>query len=373
MDETGLGDPDDVLRDGMIPVSPEGIGGSGIKTLPKPRCGRWKDMSDPQEPVHVDPGRPPAAPGAEARARTVRLRFHLGEVPLFSVGFELCVLSTHFTRLGKSPEETRRAVEEKAPPAEGILLRSHPVGERLPRVSRTEAFVRYVPSQYERRYIDMTGTFDEYLKRFSSKSRSTLRRKVRKYGQLCGGEPDWRTYRTPAEMEEFYRLAREVSSKTYQERLLDAGLPESDEFKAEMLRAAERDETRSYLLFREEKPVAYLHCPIHDGVVFYGYLGFDPEYAKWSPGTVLQHLALEKLFTEADLRMFDFTEGEGAHKSFFSTHSVLCADIYYLERSLRNRCLVRLHTGLDSFSRAMVRLLDRLGLKERIKRLIRRR
>ncbi|MHC4165023.1 MAG: GNAT family N-acetyltransferase, partial [Planctomycetota bacterium] len=228
-------------------------------------------------------------------------------------------------------------------------------------------------SQYERRYVDLGGTFDDYLKRFSSKSRSTLQRKVRKFGQLCGGEADWRAYRTRAEMDEFYRLAREVSRKTYQERLLDAGLPESDEFREEMLEAAERDGTRGYLLFHESRPVAYLHCPIHDGVVFYGYLGYDPEYAKWSPGTVLQRLALERLFEEAGLRMFDFTEGEGRHKSFFSTHSVLCADIYYLRRSLRNRCLVRLHSGLDAFSRALVRLLDRLGLKERIKRLIRRR
>jgi len=217
------------------------------------------------------------------------------------------------------------------------------------------------------------GTFEDYLKQFSSKSRSTLRRKVRKYGQLCGGEPDWRTYRTAAEMEEFYRLARDVSRKTYQERLLDAGLPESDEFRKELLAAAERDFTRGYLLFHESRPVAYLHCPIHDGVVFYGHLGYDPEYAKWSPGTVLQHLALEQLFMEPDLRMFDFTEGEGQHKSFFATHSALCADIYYLRRSLRNRGLVRLHAVLEAFSRALVRQLDRLGLKERIKRLIRRR
>ena len=309
----------------------------------------------------------------DAAARTVRLKFLLGELPLFSVAFELCVLSTHFTRLGRSPEETLGALVPTVPPADGILLRSHPVAERLPRVSRAEEFVRYVPSQYERRYIDLGGTFEDYLKQFSSKSRSTLRRKVRKYGQLCGGEPDWRTYRTPSEMEEFYRLARDVSRKTYQERLLDAGLPESDEFRKEMLEAAERDSTRGYLLFHESRPVAYLHCPIHDGVVFYGHLGYDPEYAKWSPGTVLQHLALEQLFGEPGQRMFDFTEGEGQHKSFFATHSALCADIYYLRRSLRNRCLVRLHAGLDTFSRALVRLLDRLGVKERIKRLIRRR
>jgi CelD/BcsL family acetyltransferase involved in cellulose biosynthesis len=320
-----------------------------------------------------DPQAPPAAPGAEVRARTVRLKYHLGEVPLFSVAFELAVLSTHFTRLSRRPEETLEAVETKTT-GDGILLRSHPIEQRLPRIGRARDrdLLRYVPSQYERRYIDLEGTFEDYLERFSSKSRSTLRRKVRKFGQLCGGEPDWRTYRTPAEMEEFYRLARGVSQKTYQERLLDAGLPETDEFRKRMLEAAERDETRGYLLFHGERPVAYLHCPVHEGVVFYGYLGYDPEYAKWSPGTVLQHLALERLFQEPDLKMFDFTEGEGAHKSFFSTHGVLCADIYYLKRTLRNRFLIRLHTTLDSFSRAVVRLLDRLGLKERIKRLIRR-
>lgn len=38
-----------------------------------------------------------------------------------------------------------------------------------------------------------------------------------------------------------------------------------------------------------------------------------------TPGIVLQILALESLFTECRVLMFDFTEGEGQHKETFST------------------------------------------------------
>jgi hypothetical protein len=67
-------------------------------------------------------------------------------------------------------------------------------------------------------------------------------------------------------------------------------------------------QVRAYLLFDGERP--YLYCPVQGDVVIYRYLGYDPDYARMSVGTVLQWLALEELFREARFRMFDFTEGE---------------------------------------------------------------
>ncbi|MEM8725849.1 MAG: hypothetical protein AAGE86_10050, partial [Pseudomonadota bacterium] len=39
---------------------------------------------------------------------------------------------------------------------------------------------------YRRHYIDMAGTYQDYLARFSSKTRSTLRRKARKLAKEVG-------------------------------------------------------------------------------------------------------------------------------------------------------------------------------------------
>ena len=143
-------------------------------------------------------------------------------------------------------------------------------------------------------------------------------------------------------MDEFHRLAFEVSEKTYQSRLLSSGLPGVDRFRARV----DALRTRGYVLWHAGKPVAYLFCPARDGNLLYEHVGYDPEYQRWSPGSVLQALALESLFAEGRFRTFDFTEGDGDHKRFFANRSVPCADLYYFRKSPRNVLIVGLHAGL---------------------------
>ena len=50
--------------------------------------------------------------------------------------------------------------------------------------------------------------------------------------------------------------------------------------------------------------------------------------------------ALERLFAEERYRWFDFTEGDGAHKAMFGTHSASCASVMLLRPTLANRALL---------------------------------
>lgn len=255
---------------------------------------------------------------------------------------------------------------------EVALVRSHPVAAKLPRITRLPGAIRYVPAQYLRYYTRLDEPFEAYLKKFSSKSRSTLQRKVRKFAQASGGTIAWREFTATEEMAEFHGLARQVSSKTYQERLLDAGLPAGSEFLRMMQEMASAGNARGYILYLSAKPAAYIFCPITEGALLYQYVGYDPDYHNLSPGTVLQYLVFEKLMSQQDgIALFDFTEGEGQHKEFFSTDGVLCADLYYFRPTVRNRLLLSLHACTDSFSGKAASLLNRLGLKARIKRLLR--
>jgi Protein involved in cellulose biosynthesis (CelD) len=301
----------------------------------------------------------------------VRLRFRLGEVPVASMKIPALVLNAHFTELPLDSMEPPPPFERLSPPVELLLSRSHPIETALPRFTILPHALRYVPHQYRRHFIDMSGSFEGYMERFSSKSRSTVTRKVRKFLSLSGGTADFRTFTRPEEMAEFHGLARGVSQKTYQENLLGRGLPDGRDFVATMQTLASQDRVRAYLLFHKGAAVAYLYCPVENGTIIYDHLGYDPEFKALSPGTVLQQLALERLFAEAKFKMFDFTEGEGAHKEFFATGSNLCADIYYFRRTPRNLGLLGIHAGLATISNRAVAALERLGLKKRIKALIR--
>ncbi|MEO7321007.1 MAG: GNAT family N-acetyltransferase [Nitrosospira sp.] len=255
--------------------------------------------------------------------------------------------------------------------SQGFLIRSLRIADKQPTLRAQHEYLCYVSSQHQRYYIDMRQSFEEYKNKFSSKTRSTLNRKIKKYAEHCGGKISWKIYKSVGEMREFFRYARTVSEITYQERLLDAGLPDSEEFFGEMEQLAQQGDVRGFILFHEDKPVSYLYCPVSNGVLIYAFLGYDPGYMNYSVGTVLQWLALEYLFEERLFRFFDFTEGQSEHKKLFSTHSVRCANVFFLRNNLRNKALLYSQRAVDDFSRLAGDTLNQLGLKSRVKKMMR--
>ena len=296
-------------------------------------------------------------------------KLHLGEIAL--IRFMLPVQRRVF-----SLPEIRDAISQPTLPelpasSVGYLLANipQPCAERT--ISRRNGWLSYCLKSYSRSYIDMSGDFEAYQAKFSGKTRSGIKRKVKKFGQQAGGL-DLRSYRTPSEIETFFELARPVSAASYQERLLDCGLPDDAGFVADAMAAAAHDNVRAFLLFADDTPVSYLYCPVHDGVLEYAYLGYVPEFARLSPGTVLQWLAMEQLFAEQCFSAFDFTEGDSEHKRFFGTHQVPCSLQLLLRPTRKHQLLLWLHRITESGSAFVVDLLDGLGLKQRLKRWIRR-
>ena len=302
---------------------------------------------------------------------TFTLAYRVGEFTLWRKTFRALSLAEHFFDLSDDPLVPKLPLERLGRDIDVIVTRSHPFREPLPQLIRRDGILRYVNSYYTRFYTDLTGEFEDYLRKFSAKSRSTLRRKFRRcveLGEGCG----MREFRRPEEMEEFLVRARKVSALTYQEKLLDAGIPAEPAFLLELVNLATTDSLRAYLLTLHGSAIAYLCCPATNGILLYGYLGYDPTHADLSPGTVLQYLAFESLFAEKKFRVFDFTEGQGDHKRFFGTHQTKCADICYFQTSLSAQFWVLLHVGVDRASSGAIRLLDRLGLKSRVKNFLRR-
>src|SRR5690242_642675 len=156
--------------------------------------------------------------------QSVPLRFALGEFRFLRISVPAVVLNLHFTHPAAVDLDAGPCASGYPAGIDAALLRSHPVEVELPRLSWLPDSIRYIPAAYKRYYVDLHGSFAEYLKKFSGKSRSTLTRKVRKFAEISGGKLSWLPYRSPAEVETFYGLARGVSQKTYQDKLLGAGL-----------------------------------------------------------------------------------------------------------------------------------------------------
>jgi CelD/BcsL family acetyltransferase involved in cellulose biosynthesis len=259
-----------------------------------------------------------------------------------------------------------------APPAgrDGVRVLSAPAAQLSAVAAHYPGLIAGGRQDYRRHYIDMGTGFAGYMERFSGKTRSTLRRKARKLAEDAGGYAVTE-HRTPAEIEAFLAAALPLSARTYQARLLDAGLPDSPEARRAMLEAAEDDRMRAFLLHAGGAAVAYLSLPVSGRTLVYAHLGYDPDWARLSVGTVLQMDALERLFAEDRFAWFDFTEGEGAHKAMFGTHSAECASLVLLEPTLANRTLLGARDAFDAGVASAKALAARSGALGRLRALLR--
>ena len=255
---------------------------------------------------------------------------------------------------------------------DGFIAWGACVNQDVKTVQVSNGLIVYIPQTYNRFYARLDQSFDDYKKLFKSKSRSSIQRKANKFAKLSGGEIDFRTYTTEAEVKEFLKQAVQLSEKTYQTKLLDAGLPTDDEYQAHLIKMAGKNKVRAFLLFKEGKPISYLLLDAEDDTLLYRYLGYDQNESAASPGTVLHWLAIEYLTNEGEFKYLDFTEGEGQQKRTFGTDSIYCANVYWLKKSLKNLILVYSHIALNNLSKSLGNMLDSLGIKARLKKILRR-
>lgn len=276
----------------------------------------------------------------------------------------LATVRRRLVRVPQTLAEARAGECPVLPPlpaaAQGYLVTSLPEAQRAALLGG--GLLGFVRQRYTRFYVDLSSGFDAWFAGLSANTRQGLKRKAKR----LGGEV--RCYRTPAEMAAFHPLARALSARTYQERLLGSGLPDN---LADLQRLAGADGVRAWLLMREERPVAYLCCPAIGDTLLYAHVGHDPDFAALSPGAVLQLAALRDLFAEGRFAWFDFTEGEGQHKRQMASGGVACVDLMLLRPTLANRALIAALAGFDGGVAFAKRVVRRVGV-ERAGRWLRR-
>lgn len=308
---------------------------------------------------------------AEANLQPVQLKFLLGELLLGSWRPQLVVADPQdFGTPGwPDPPEVLHAALPAT--ADGFLCRKVEATRFLPGIGRYGNFIRYIRYRDVLYYVELTGNFDSYLKKFSAKTRQNLSRSVRRFIERTPGSNACEIYTSPSEMHRFQAEASAISKETYQTLLLDSGLPASPDFLKRMISLAEQGNARGYLLRDGDRAIAFAWCRRKGKTMVYDTIGYLPECANMSPGTVLLYLILENVFKDGGANIFDFGPGEAQYKSMFATHRREFVDTYLFRSTLRNYLVTSLHYGLSSLSSLIGAALDRVGVKKHIKQLIR--
>lgn len=300
-----------------------------------------------------------------------RLKFLLGEMVLGSWRPRLLVADPLHFGVSDWPDAPELMQAALPAGADGFLCRKVNVQRFAPGIGRYGQFICYVQYHDVLHYVEIAGSFDDYLKRFSTKSRPKLARKVRHFLARDPQRNSCETYTTPDEMARFQREAAAISQHTYQTRLLGVGFRSDAESLQGMVATAERGDARGYLLRDGERAIAFAWCRRKGDSLVYDTVGYLPECTKLSPGSVLLYLILQDVFSTHRYSMLDFGPGEAEYKSMFGTGQYDFEDVYLLRRTLRHHLLVSTHYRLGNLSSDVGAMLERRGLKRKIKKLIR--
>ncbi|HLU68023.1 MAG TPA: GNAT family N-acetyltransferase [Kofleriaceae bacterium] len=205
----------------------------------------------------------------------------------------------------------------------------------------------------------------DYWRHMSSRTRNTLRRKVKKLEHrlvIC---------RAPDQVPGFLAAAHAVSRHTWQSRRLGLRIQNSEGERRMLSALAERGALRSYLLEHAGQPVAFL-LGVEDGDTFrYEEVGFHEQLAASSPGTVLLVRALDDLIAAGPARV-DFGAGDAPYKQLFATHRTESGPLLLVSRHLRPSALVAIERAVRAADGAARGLLRRAGIYQQVRRLYRR-
>ncbi len=268
-------------------------------------------------------------------------------------------------RVGLSLDDALAGQLPSLPPLgdhHGYLVTSLPAGTGLGWTG-----LQFERQRYTRYYVDLADGEAAWRAGLSGQARSTLKRKAKKVAAASGGALDVRRFRSPEELAAFHPIARALAEKTYQERLMAAGLPGDAAFVRRTQSLAAADAVRAWLLYIGDAPGAYLWCSADGDTLRYDYVGHDPVFAALSPGSVLMEAALVDLFADRFAR-FDFTEGEGQHKRGMASGGVACRDLLLLRPTIANRGAVALVSGFDGAMRLVKRAAATPALRDLARR-----
>jgi len=221
--------------------------------------------------------------------------------------------------------------------------------------------------------IRMPPSFAEYLQQLGSRSRQSVLYSQRRLRKDMEGQVRCECFETCESIDRFVRDAQAVSRKTYQWNLLGLGLRDTPALRAGLTATAKAGWLRSFILYCRDTPVAFMLGYQHGSCYYYDDVGYDPDYSKSSVGSVLQIEVLEYLYGRSDRpAVFDFSTGYGEHKGRFGNAERQEQNLLVFPATVRNRLLIRAYRACEAVSHAGVAVLDRLGLKARLKQLIRR-
>ena len=312
------------------------------------------------------------------------LRFAVGELILYRHRLRSMTLTRDIVTRGGPEQHTvligalLDTLAERLPPNEGIFLDGVATDSALYQFVLASSSARgllviRLGDVFQHHFAELPARFADYETQLGSHSRVNLRRRRKKLVEYIGGEMRTQRFTAIDGVAGFLADAQKISRTTYQWRLLGLGLRDADDLRAKLSLAARNGWLRSYILYCRGEPVAFMLGYLYRRTYHYMDVGFDPAWAKWGVGSILQMEVMKDLIEDPNRpEIFDFSTGFGDHKARFGNSSRPEINLLLLQDGPRNRLLVAAYALTRLVDKHASRWLEKAGVKASIKRWLRR-
>lgn len=229
----------------------------------------------------------------------------------------------------------------------------------------------YFPDLGIHRSMALPKRADQFYSGLSPKVRKNQRWQARKFLQDHPGQVRVACLRETAELDQVFRDVEEVAKNTYQ-RGLGVGFADTPEMRQRLCLLADKGWLRTYILYVCEKPCAFWMGTLYKDTFHSDFMGYDPAYARHSPGMFLIMKVIENLCDHQgleDIEEIDFGLGDAQYKEMLGNRDWLDASVYMFAPSIKGIGLNLLRTPLMALDRTARRTLERTRLVGRMKRL----
>jgi CelD/BcsL family acetyltransferase involved in cellulose biosynthesis len=222
------------------------------------------------------------------------------------------------------------------------------------------------------RCLTLPASFDEFVRGLSGKRRQEFRRLTRVLERDFPGRVRFQDIRSEHDVEDFACKADEISQKTYQ-RALGVGFVNNLETRELLRAAAQKAMLRACLLYIGERPVAFASGILSNKTLYGTFMGYDPEFKKYSPGMQTLMRLIEEMFEPSGSPVrIDAGCGDPPYKRVFFDLSWEEGPVWIFApsgRGLRLHALKLSSTLLHTF---VMRLLAKSEYLRKVKRMWRR-
>ena len=228
---------------------------------------------------------------------------------------------------------------------------------------------RFLALQPHRAFV-LPDTVEELYQSMSPKVRENLRWRARKLLHDYPRNVTVRCFRRSDELEHALQDVERVAKKTYQ-RGLGVGFIDSSTMQQRLRFEAQKGWLQVYVLYVADEPCAFWLGALYQDTFYGSYTGYDPSYAKYSPGMFLFMRVIEDFCGSNGhhrVREINWGFGDAQYKSFLGNREWQESSIYLFSPTLRGVRLRFLKASVMLADRLARRVLIRAGLLTKAKK-----